>query len=170
MRATSADTICNLVATIPEQRLRAFVRAFVVEIAVSVLRCLITGVPEPETAAPVSADKARRHWSQARRGTHNAKRRDQRAAAAAGARRRRRRIKATGEASMPVGNGAGANGVGAVSASALWKHAAKLEPKAPWRAVARELGVSDGAAQTAHRNEVLPANISPAAAARFLTL
>jgi hypothetical protein len=36
--------------------------------------------------------------------------------------------------------------------------------------VARELGVSDGAAQLAHRTLAMPANISPAAAARFLTL
>jgi hypothetical protein len=30
--------------------------------------------------------------------------------------------------------------------------------------------VSEGAAQNAHRNGTLPANISPTAAARFLTL
>jgi hypothetical protein len=52
----------------------------------------------------------------------------------------------------------------------LWKHAAKLEPKAPWRAVVRELGVPEGAAQNAHRDGALPPNISAAAAARFLTL
>jgi hypothetical protein len=167
MRATSADTIRNLVNAIPEQRLRRFV----VEIAASALRCLMPGIPElATTIPPVSTDKTRRHWSQARRAAHNAKRREKRAAAAAGARRRRRRSKAPGEANMPIGNGATANGVGAVSATALWKHAAKLEPKAPWRAVVRELGVNEGAAQAAHRNGTLPSNISPVAATRFLAL
>jgi hypothetical protein len=71
----------------------------------------------------------------------------------------------------PKSKGAEAHANGAtVSAGALWEHARKLEPRQPWRAVARELGVSDGAAQLAHRNLAMPANISPAAAARFLTL
>jgi hypothetical protein len=158
MRATSADTIRNLVDTIPEQRLRALV----VEIAVSALRCLMTDVQKPETAASVSADKARRHWSQARRAAHNAKRREKRqlAKAATGG----RKPKSAGTDVSGADNRAG------ISAAALWKHAAKLEPKAPWRAVARELGVNDGVAQTAHRNGTLPANVSPVAAGRFLAL
>ena len=48
--------------------------------------------------------------------------------------------------------------------------AEKLEPKQPWRAVARELGISDGASQLAYRNLAMPADVSPVAAARFLTL
>ena len=71
----------------------------------------------------------------------------------------------------PKGNGAAASGNGStVSAAALWEHARKLEPRQPWRAVARELGISDGAARLAHRNLAMPADISPVAAARFLTL
>ena len=163
MRATSTDTIRNLVDTVSERRLRAFV----VEIAASALRCLTTGAQEPKAAAPTSTDKKRRHWSPARRSAHNAKRREQRAASAAGSRRRRNKA---GKPSMPAGNGAGVNGASALSAAALWKHAAKLEPKAPWRAVVRELGVSDSAAQFAHRDQAMPPNVSPAAAARFLTL
>ena len=99
----------------------------------------------------------------------NAKRREERRLA-------RKAQEAAGDAPKrrgrkPKGNGAEAHGNGAtVSAAALWEHARKLEPRQPWRAVARELGVSDGAAQLAHRNLAMPANISPAAAARFLTL
>ena len=39
-----------------------------------------------------------------------------------------------------TGNGAELTANGHVSPQALWQHAAKLEPKAPWRAVIRELG------------------------------
>jgi hypothetical protein len=98
----------------------------------------------------------------------NAKRREERrlareAGQAAGTARRRGR--------KPKGNGAETHGNGdTVSAKALWEHARKLEPRQPWRAVVRELGVSDSAAQFAHRNQAMPPNVSPAAAARFLTL
>jgi hypothetical protein len=101
----------------------------------------------------------------------NAKRREKREAAtlareAAGAVRKK-----PGPKPKPKSNGAQVHGNGVtVAAAALWEHARKLEPRQPWRAVARELGVSDGAAQLAHRNLAMPANISPAAAARFLTL
>ena len=44
----------------------------------------------------------------------------------------------------------------------------KLEPA--WAAVARELGIDEATAQTAHKNCKLPPNINPAAAARFMTL
>jgi hypothetical protein len=80
-------------------------------------------------------------------------------------RRGRKPKKVEGDGTHNDGNGRSAT----VSPAALWQHATKLEPKQPWRAVARELGVSDGAAQLAHRNLAMPANISPAAAARFLT-
>jgi len=55
-----------------------------------------------------------------------------------------------------------------VKAEALWAHAAKLELKAPWRAVVRELGIAEAAAQAAQRDGILPC--TPRAAARFLTL
>jgi hypothetical protein len=96
----------------------------------------------------------------------NAKRREKRhlaREARAGTAKRRGR--------KPKDNGAGAHGNGAtISAEALWEHARKLEPRQPWRTVARELGVRDGAAQLAHRNLAMPADVSPVAAARFLTL
>jgi hypothetical protein len=82
MRANSAATIRNLVTAIPEQRLRALVA----EVAISALRCLMTGAPEPATTTPpASTDKMRRHWSQPRRAAHNAKRREKRQLAKAAA-------------------------------------------------------------------------------------
>jgi hypothetical protein len=82
MRANSADTIRNLVTAIPEQRLRALVA----EVAISALRCLMTGAPElATTTPPASTDKMRRHWSQPRRAAHNAKRREKRQLAKAAA-------------------------------------------------------------------------------------
>jgi len=59
---------------------------------------------------------------------------------------------------------------GRVSPEALWQHAAKLEPKAPWRAIVRELGVSEGNAQRAERDGIVPANVSTRATERFLAL
>ena len=50
----------------------------------------------------------------------------------------------------------------------LWAHAAKLEPKEPWRAIVRELGIAEAAAQAAQRDGILPC--TPRAAARFMTL
>ena len=52
--------------------------------------------------------------------------------------------------------------------AALDHERAKLELKAPWRAVVRELGIAEAAAQAAQRDGILPC--TPRAAARFLTL
>jgi len=118
-----------------------------------------------------SRDKARAHWSQARRDAELAKRREQRALARAGragnGRKRRGRKPSTGTA---AGNGAetAADGRHVVKAQALWAHAAKLEPKEPWRAIVRELGIAEAAAQAAQRDGILPC--TPRAAARFMTL
>jgi hypothetical protein len=114
-----------------------------------------------------SRDKARAHWSRARRDAELAKRRERRALARAGNGRKRRGRKGVADA----GNGTEATANGRrvpVTAAALWAHAAKLEPKAPWRAVVRELAVSESAAQAAMRDAVLPC--TPRAAARFLGL
>jgi hypothetical protein len=99
----------------------------------------------------------------------NAKRREQRRLAreareASGVAPKRRGRKPKNNGPAPHGNDT------TISAEALWEHARKLEPRQPWRAVVRELGVRDGAAQFAHRNQAMPPNVSPAAAARFLTL
>ena len=157
----AANTVQTLIAAIPDQRLRALVT----EILAAVVRCLTA-----ETAAsapdPVpdngrrrrSRDKARAHWSQAQRDAHNAKLREQRKLAAASrSQRRSHRPKIASENKTSAGDGTSGNGTGSgqVSAKALWKQAAKLEPKAPWRAVVRELGVPEGAAQNAHRDGAL---------------
>jgi hypothetical protein len=76
---------------------------------------------------------------------------------------RKSKVDASGNGSEPT-----ANGRSAVSPKALWEHAAKLEPKAPWRAIVRELGVAEAAAQAAQREGILPC--TPRAAARFMTL
>lgn len=170
----AATTVRALIAAVPDNRLRELF----LELALAALA--VPAVEEPKPAAR----NGRRHrgggkgWRRGK-GKHkvnrhsrayldalNAKRREQRRLAreaqeAAGTTKRRGRPKKT--------KGEGARSA-TVSPEALWQHATKLEPKQPWRAVARELGVSDGAAQLAHRNLAMPVNISPAAAARFLTL
>ena len=155
----AANTVQTLIATIPDHRLRELV----VGIFLAAVRCLTVEAAASEQAAPVRADKARRHWSQARRDAHNATRREQRKLAAASSRQRRSR-KPKAETTPVSGDGNGR----AVSPAALWKHAAKLSPDAPWRIVAREFGVSENVAQNAHRDGILPG--TPRAAARFLTL
>jgi hypothetical protein len=76
---------------------------------------------------------------------------------------RKPRADASGNGSEPT-----ADGRSAVSPEALWSHAAKLEPKAPWRAIVRELGVAEAAAQAAQRDGILPC--TPRAAAGFMRL
>jgi len=171
----AANTVQTLIAAVPDQRLRALVT----EILAAVVRCL-TARTEAPARDPVPAngrrrrrgssrDKARAHWSQARRDAENAKTRERRALAHAGGagngRKRRGRKPSAGSATV---NGAEANGRHVIKAQALWAHAAKLEPQAPWRAVVRELGIAEAAAQAAQRDGILPC--TPRAAARFLTL
>jgi hypothetical protein len=174
----SQDVISTLVADASEQRLRAFVA----ELVAALLRCLIMPPASvPATAsngrrrsrhAKPSDNKTRRHWTPAQRDAMNAKRRAKRQAAKAaapgnGRKRRGRKPKAAAAA----GNGAEATADGRrvpVTAKAFWRHAAKLSPQEPWRAIVRELGVAESTAQGAMRDAVLPC--TPRAAARFLTL
>jgi hypothetical protein len=182
MRPTTAaaDTVRSLIAAIPDDRLRELF----LELALAAL-----AVPPSEDPKPAHNGRRRRgrgkgwrrgkgkHKIDRRRRAYldalNAKRREKRRLAheaqkAAGdaPKRRGRKPKSNG---APASAGASPHGNG-VSAAALWEHAGKLEPRQPWRAVARELGISDGAAQLAHRNLAMPADVSPVAAARFLTL
>lgn len=172
----AADTIRALIAAVPDNRLREIF----LELALTALA--VPAAEEPKPARNGRRRRARGKGWRRGKGKHridrrrrayldtlNAKRREQRRLAreapgpAGDAPKRRGR--------KPKGNGAEAHGNGStVSAAALWEHARKLEPRQPWRAVARELGISDGAAQLAHRNLAMPADISPVAAARFLTL
>ena len=162
MRPTTAEsTLRALIATVPNQRLRELV----VELILTALRCLAARSSEP--AVPTGNGR-RRHWLSARRAAENATRRERRLTNADGAPKRRgRRPKANADA---PGNGSEptANGPSGVSPEALWEHAAKLEPKAPWRAIARKLGVAEAAAQAAQRDKILPC--TPRAAARLMTL
>ena len=173
----AADTIRTLIAAVPDERLRELF----VELALAALAVPAVEAPKP---APRNGRRRRARGKGWRRGKgeHKIDRRRRAYLDALNAKRREKRRAAAlarvadGDAPKrrgrkPKSNGAEAHGNGTtVSAEALWEHARKLEPKAPWRAVVRELGVSDGAAQLAHRNLAMPANISPAAAARFLTL
>ena len=171
----AANTVQTLIATIPDQRLRELVT----EILTAAVRYLTSSSATPEPA-PVpgngrrrhrSRDKARAHWSRARRDAENAKHRERRALARAGRAgngRKRRGNKPTAGTAASNGAAAAVNGRHAVKAEALWAHAAKLELKAPWRAVVRELGIAEAAAQAAQRDGILPC--TPRAAARFLTL
>jgi hypothetical protein len=171
-----------LIAAIPDNRLRELF----LELALAALA--VPAVEEPRPAARNgrrrrSRGKGWRHGkgkhrvnrhSRASLDALNAKRRERRRSAtlahvAAGDAPKRRGRKPKGNSAEARPRAGGDNGA-TVSAAALWEHARKVEPRQPWRAVARELGVSDGVAQLAHRNLAMPANISPAAAARFLTL
>jgi hypothetical protein len=164
-----ANFVHTLIAAVPDQRLRELV----VGIVLAAVRCLTAETAETSPTAPThgrrhrSRDKARAHWSRARRDAELAKRRERRALARAGNGRKRRGRKPVAAA----GNGTEATANGRrvpVTAAALWAHAAKLEPKAPWRAVVRELAVSESAAQAAERDGILPC--TPKQTRRFLQL
>jgi hypothetical protein len=167
MRPTTPSTthaVHAFVATISESDLRTLVA----ELVAVLLRCFGASPgssPEVNEISP-GGNGRRRSWSQARRDAQNAKRRGLRATPGNGRRRRGRK---------PKGERAARNGAEAttedqgVTAQRLWEHAARLEPKAPWRAIVREFGVADAVAQQAHRDGVLPP-CTPRAAARFLTL
>jgi hypothetical protein len=151
----AATTVRVLVSAIPEDRLRSLF-----------LELLLNGLADRPSKSmqnaggkKASAERRReraRKWIAAKR---------QAAKAAADKPRRKR-----GRPKRAPDKPAGGNGAGEVTAEALWSHAVKLEPKAPWRAVARELGVVDGTAQAAHRNMALPPGLNADAVARFLTL
>jgi hypothetical protein len=168
--AAAADTIRALISAIPDDRLRELF----IELALRTLACPAAATPgRGRGRRGRRAGRTPLRRSRAALDAINAKRREkrrlaalQRIAAGGTPKRRGRPKKSKSEGAHGNGNGRSAT----VSPAALWQHATKLEPKQPWRAVARELGVSDGAAQLAHRNLAMPANISPAAAARFLTL
>jgi hypothetical protein len=187
MRPTTAaaDTIRTLIAAVPDDRLREIF----LDLALAALA--VPAVEEPKPAArngrpPRARGQARsrgkgwrhgkgKHKIDRRRRAYldalNAKRREQRhlareaAGEAAGAVRKK-----PGPKLKPKTNGTQPHGNGATTAAALWEHARKLDPRTPWRAVSRELGISEGAAQAALRNLTVPENVSPAAVARFLTL
>ena len=155
--STDSGVVRALIAGIPEPRLRALVA----ELVVALMHCFASpGSSSEETTSPSSngrrrrrpsRDRARAQWSQARRDAENAKARERRALARgerAGNGRKRRGRKPSARTAAGNGAEAAANGRRVpVTAAALWSHAAKLEPKEPWRAVMRELGVAESTAQ-----------------------
>jgi hypothetical protein len=173
----AADTIRTLIAAIPDDRLRELF----IELALAALA--VPAVEEPKPAArngrrrrgrgkgwrhgkgKHKIDRHRRAYLDALNAKRRAKRRLAREAQEAAGTARRRGRKPKGNGAQPHGNGATVS-----AAAALWEQARKLEPRQPWRAVARELGISEGAAQVALRNLAVPEDVSPAAVARFLTL
>jgi hypothetical protein len=153
----AADTIRTLIAAVPDDRLRELF----LEFALAAL-----AVPAVEEPKPAPRNGRLRGTTISTRSTPNAARSD-------GRPRSHTSPPATppsaAVANRRKNNGAGAHGNGAtVSAEALWEHARKLEPRQPWRAVSRELGISEGATQLALRNLTVSEDVSPAA--RFLTL
>ena len=56
------------------------------------------------------------------------------------------------------------------SARALWQHAETLQPKTPWRAVARALELNDAVCLDAYRSGHLPPGVAASAIERFLEL
>jgi hypothetical protein len=78
-------------------------------------------------------------------------------------------------ASTNGANGTGAHGNGNGStkkaeAARLWEHAAKLDAKAPWRAVASEFEINKAQTLDAFRSRALPVGIGADAVARFCEL
>jgi hypothetical protein len=65
---------------------------------------------------------------------------------------------------------ANANGQDVISAEAFWRHAEKIEPKAPWKPVMREFGTNEGVAKHAFKSKGLPPHVGPVAVERFLAL
>jgi hypothetical protein len=98
------------------------------------------------------------------------KRRAARAAKAAAASKRGRPKRAAEKAVAEKPVPAAGNGAGEVSPAAVREVAKRLDARSPWRVLAKELGISDLAAQAAHRNASLSAGLNAEAVARFMTL
>jgi hypothetical protein len=90
----------------------------------------------------------------------------------------RRKRHAAREAKVEAEHGA-RNGAGngheraakpAIGAAQLWEHAARLSPKTPWRAAAREFGTNEAQTLDAYRSNSLPPGITANAIERFLEL
>jgi len=111
--SVAASTVRALITSVPETSLRELF----IEWALAALRYLVVS-PESKPTAPTSADRARRHWTKARR---EAQQRERRRLARAGNSDRRGR---KGRANTGGNARNGRNG--RVSPEALWQHTAKL--------------------------------------------
>jgi hypothetical protein len=177
MRATTniAATVELMVAAIPEMRLRELF-----------VRLILDSLP-PTPPPPPTQDAVR-----PRRG------RPPKAATAANGRRRRtirrgsakkvidpklqerrrryevkrraRRAAKTTAAAADAGSNGKSQDPPPVTSQILWEHATRLEPTAPWRAVARELGTNIDVARHAFHTTSIPYGIGPMMMERFLTV
>jgi len=68
--SAAASTVRALITSVPETSLRELF----IEWALAALRYLVVS-PGSEPTAPTFADRARRHWTKARREAHNAQQR-----------------------------------------------------------------------------------------------
>jgi hypothetical protein len=101
-----------------------------------------------------------------RKAVDEAKLAERRKRNAANRKARRHAARAAKAAKISAGNGEDI----AVTPAMLWQHAERIEPTAPWKAVARELGVKDIHAQAAYRNQSLPPHVGAMAITKFLML
>jgi hypothetical protein len=167
----STSAVLALVAAIPTEALRGLLLSLILD---------GTGAGAPQAEPPASAlqpaAKRRCGWPKGRprrpaiakanvavaayetpdpklaaRHRHNASRRAKRAA----------------EKQAKSGNGSAEP---TPSARALWQHAETLQPKTPWRAVARALELNDAVCLDAYRSGHLPPGVAASAIERFLEL
>jgi hypothetical protein len=119
------------------------------------------GRPRRKTGPDADAEKAAARTAQLARNA--AARRAQRAA---------KRQGDIGKGNAGKGNGHGPNGgngsAGPTPAERLWRHAAKLEPAKPWRAIAKEFGLNE--LDCYRRRGDIPPGLPPNAIERFLEL
>jgi hypothetical protein len=166
MRQPDITALRTLIAAIPTDTLPAVMLALMLDGATT--KALST----PATPMPA---KRRGGWPAGRK-----RGRPSKAAAAALARQRLRdaaakrerraaKIKVEGTNGHGAGNGNGhATAAQAPTAEALWAHATLLQPKAPYRAIARETGVNLALSLDAQRTKTIPPGLGAEAAAKFL--
>jgi hypothetical protein len=180
MHATAnvAATVELMVAAIPEMRLR--------ELFVRLILDSLPPTPPPPPPAQDAAKSRRGRPPKATVAANGRRRRTMRRGSAKKIiypklqeRRRRyeikRRARHAAKATAATVD-AGSNGTGKsqdpppVTSQALWDHATRLEPCAPWRAVARELGTHIDVARRAFHTTSLPYGVRPMMVERFLTV
>jgi hypothetical protein len=174
MRATAnvAATVELMVAAIPEQRLRELF-----------VRLILDSLPPtpPPPASPVTPERRRGRPPKAAAAANGRRRRTIRRGAAKKVidpklqeRRRRyevkRRARRAAKAAADVVSNGKSQDPPPVTSQALWDHVTRLEPCAPWRAVARELGTHIDVARRAFHTTSLPYGVRPMMVERFLTV
>jgi hypothetical protein len=82
----------------------------------------------------------------------------------------RRAKRASGRQGKTANSDNGANGSTEPVAATMWRHAASLHPKAPWKAVARAFSINEALAVDAYRSHALPPNIGPDDVTKFTEL